>query len=104
MSPKSQSVRACKIREEAGGVLTNVSTGQPFSYKDACVEYGPHLGHDPEATRQVTAGGDGLRAHGVQAELKTRERTMTLPAVAVLQTAVCGGATIAPPAIDRPAL
>ena len=53
VSPKSQSVRACKIREEAGGVLTNVSTGQPFSYKDACVEYGPHLGHDPEATRQV---------------------------------------------------
>ena len=46
-------MRACKIREEAGGVLTNVSTGQPFSYKDACVEYGPHLGHDPEATRQA---------------------------------------------------
>jgi len=52
VSPKSQSVRACKIREEAG-VLMNVSTGQPFSYQDACVEYGPHLGHDPEATRQV---------------------------------------------------
>ena len=53
VSLKSQSVRACKIREEAGGVLTNVSTGQPFSYQDACVEYGPHIGHDPEATRQV---------------------------------------------------
>ena len=53
VSPKSQSVRACKIREEASGILMNVSTGQPFSYKDACVEYGPHLGHDPEATRQV---------------------------------------------------
>jgi dienelactone hydrolase len=52
VSPKSQSVRACKIREEAG-VLMNVSTGQPFSYQDACVEYGPHLGYDPEATRQV---------------------------------------------------
>jgi dienelactone hydrolase len=53
VSPKSQSVRACKIREEAGGILKNVSTGQAFSYKDACVEYGPHIGHDPEATRQV---------------------------------------------------
>jgi dienelactone hydrolase len=53
VSPKSQSVRACKIREEAGGVLVNVSTGQPFSYKDACVEYGPHIGHDPDATREV---------------------------------------------------
>ncbi len=51
--PKSQSVRRCTIREEAGGVLTNTSTGQLFTYKDACVEYGPHIGHDPEATRQV---------------------------------------------------
>src|SRR6476646_8095595 len=53
VSLKSQSVRACKIREEAGGVLTNVSTGQQSSYQTACVEYGPHIGHDPEATRQV---------------------------------------------------
>ena len=53
VSPKSQSVRACRIREEADGILMNASTGQPFSYKDACVEYGPHLGHDPEATRQA---------------------------------------------------
>jgi dienelactone hydrolase len=51
--PKSQSVRACKIREEAGGVLMNASTGQPFSYKDACVEYGPHIGRDPDAARQA---------------------------------------------------
>jgi dienelactone hydrolase len=53
VSPKSESVRACDIREAAGGVLTNASTGQPFSYKDACVQHGPHLGHDPEATRQA---------------------------------------------------
>jgi guanyl-specific ribonuclease Sa len=53
VSPKSQSVRACKIREEAGGILANTATGQPFTYKDACVEYGLHLGHDPEATRQA---------------------------------------------------
>ena len=53
LSEKSQSVRHCTIREEQGGVLISVSSGQPFTYKDACVEYGPHLGHDPEATRQA---------------------------------------------------
>lgn len=53
VSPKSQSVRACKIREEAGGVLMSVSSGHPFTYKDPCVEYGPHLGGDSEATQQA---------------------------------------------------
>jgi dienelactone hydrolase len=53
VSPKSQTVRHCTIREEAGGVLANAATGQPFTYKDACVEYGPHLGYDPEATQQA---------------------------------------------------
>jgi dienelactone hydrolase len=47
--PKFESVRHCTIREEAGGVLVNVATQQPFSYKDACVEHGPHLGYDPVA-------------------------------------------------------
>lgn len=53
LSPKSQTVRHCNIREEAGGALISVSSGQPFTYKDPCVEYGPHLGHDPEATQQA---------------------------------------------------
>ena len=52
-SPNSQSVRNCTIREEPVGVLINAVTKEPFSYKDACVERGPHLGHDPEATRQA---------------------------------------------------
>ena len=53
VSPKSQTVRHCNIREENGGVLISVSGGQPFTYQDPCVEYGPHLGHDAEATRQA---------------------------------------------------
>jgi dienelactone hydrolase len=53
VSPQSQSVRNCRIREEPAGILINAGTGQPFSYKDACVMLGPHLGHDPEATRQA---------------------------------------------------
>ena len=52
-SPQSQSVRNCKIVEEPAGRLINAASKEPFSYKDACVALGPHLGHDPEATRQV---------------------------------------------------
>jgi dienelactone hydrolase len=52
-SPQSQSVRNCKIVEEPTGVLINASTKEPFTYKDGCVALGPHLGHDPEATRQA---------------------------------------------------
>jgi dienelactone hydrolase len=52
-SPQSQSVRNCKIVEEPAGILVNASTKEPFSYKDGCVALGPHLGSDPEATRQV---------------------------------------------------
>ncbi len=46
---KSQTVRACTIRETAPGVLTNADTGQPFTYKDACVQLGPHVGGSAEA-------------------------------------------------------
>src|SRR6266436_9625271 len=44
VSPKFESVRNCKIREETEGLLINAETKQPFSYKDACVVHGPHLG------------------------------------------------------------
>jgi dienelactone hydrolase len=51
--PTFESVRNCKIREEAEGLLINTETGQPFSYKDACVAHGPHTGHDPAATQEA---------------------------------------------------
>lgn len=44
-----QSVRHCTIREEPTGVLINASTRQPFTYKDPCVEIGPHVGYDAAA-------------------------------------------------------
>ena len=49
-SRNSQTVRNCRIREDAPGELVNESTKQPFRYSDACVERDPHTGHDPEAT------------------------------------------------------
>jgi dienelactone hydrolase len=50
----NQTVRHCRIKEESPGVLVNVSTGQPFTYKDPCVELNPHVGYDPVATEQAT--------------------------------------------------
>jgi dienelactone hydrolase len=53
VQPTFQSVRDCTIREEADGLLINTDTGQPFSYKDACVVHGPHTGYDPAATQEA---------------------------------------------------
>jgi len=47
----AQTVRRCVIREESPGKLTNMATGQVFSYKDSCVERDPHVGYDPAATQ-----------------------------------------------------
>ena len=55
VSPNSQTVRNCRIQEAADGLLINSATKEPFSYKDACVEHGPHLGHDPAATEAALA-------------------------------------------------
>jgi dienelactone hydrolase len=51
VSPNSQTVRNCVIREDAAGTLINTATNEPFSYQDKCVERGPSLGHDPVATQ-----------------------------------------------------
>jgi dienelactone hydrolase len=45
----SQSVRACKLKEEPLGTIINAETGQPFTYKDPCVQTNPHLGYDESA-------------------------------------------------------
>ena len=50
-----QSVGHCTIREEPTGVLINASTHQPFTYKDPCVEIGPHVGYDAAATEAAKA-------------------------------------------------
>ena len=50
VATNAQTVRGCKIREAEGGVLINVSTSQPFSYKDDCVQLNPHVGGNAAAT------------------------------------------------------
>jgi dienelactone hydrolase len=46
----SQSTRACTLKEEPRGVIINAATGQPFTYKDSCVQTDPHLGYNEAAT------------------------------------------------------
>jgi dienelactone hydrolase len=53
VSPNSQTVRGCVIREDAAGTLINTATNEPFTYQDKCVERGPTLGHDPDATQSA---------------------------------------------------
>jgi dienelactone hydrolase len=45
----AQSVRACKLKEEPLGTIINAETGQPFTYKDPCVQTDPHTGYNEAA-------------------------------------------------------
>ena len=51
VSPAVQSLRNCEIRENGDGLLMNAETNRPFTYRDACVAYGAHLGHQPVAAQ-----------------------------------------------------
>jgi dienelactone hydrolase len=49
VSKGAQSVRACKLKEEPLGTIINAETGQPFTYKDPCVQTDPHAGYNEAA-------------------------------------------------------
>jgi dienelactone hydrolase len=53
VAANAQSVRACKLEEKPLGTIINAESGQPFTYKDPCVELNPHTGYD-EAAAQAT--------------------------------------------------
>jgi dienelactone hydrolase len=58
VSANAQTVRNCHIKEGEAGVLMNADTQTPFSYKDACVEFNPHVGGNPltaEAARKAVS-------------------------------------------------
>ena len=47
--PDAEVSTRCRREERAGGELTNLDTGKPFSVKDACVTRGATVGYDPTA-------------------------------------------------------
>jgi dienelactone hydrolase len=55
----SESTKECVLKEEPNGVVINAKSGQPFSYKDACVTREPHIGSNEAAAnatrKEVTA-------------------------------------------------
>jgi dienelactone hydrolase len=55
VATNAQTVRNCEIREAQPGRLVNARTGEPFTYKDACVELNPHVGYHPAAAQQADA-------------------------------------------------
>ena len=63
ISKGSQSVRACKLKEEPLGTIINAETGQPFTYKDPCVQTDPHTGYnEPAANATRKAVKDFVRS------------------------------------------
>ena len=63
VSANAQTVRHCHIREGEGGVLVNADTQAPFSYKDACIEFNPHVGGNPDTAQAASkAVSDFLQA------------------------------------------
>ena len=51
--PTAQSTRNCQFIEKVKGELFNAQSGAPFSYTDACVALGAHVGHNPDSTAQT---------------------------------------------------
>ena len=74
VSPKSQSVRACKIREEAGGVLIERLDRPAVQLQGRLRGIRPAHRSRSGGDAAGPAGGDRVRADGVQAELNIERR------------------------------
>ena len=57
---QSQTTRRCAMHEEAGGVIVNSATKEPFSYQDPCVEGGPNVGYNAAAHSAATEAVKGF--------------------------------------------
>jgi dienelactone hydrolase len=50
---KATTVRHCRLTEAQDGLIVNAETGQPFTYNDPCVEFGPTLAYNEEASSKA---------------------------------------------------
>jgi dienelactone hydrolase len=49
---KAQTTRQCQLEEGEDGGTLNAKTKLPFTYRDPCVEYGPTIAYDENASNQ----------------------------------------------------
>lgn len=47
--PKAQTTRACQLEENKSGIIVNTQSGQPFTYNDPCVGFGPTIAFNQNA-------------------------------------------------------
>lgn len=50
---QAQTIRNCRLAEAANGGIFNTKTNQPFTYRAPCVELGPTIAYNQEASTQV---------------------------------------------------
>jgi dienelactone hydrolase len=50
---KAQTNRRCQLAETQDGLIINLTTKQPFTYADPCVEYGPTIAYDEKASSEA---------------------------------------------------
>ncbi len=53
---KASTTRNCVLEERANGEIVNAQSGEPFTYSDPCVEYGPTIAFNKNAYRQAKEG------------------------------------------------
>lgn len=49
ISKGAQSFRACKLKEEPLGTIINMESGEPFTWKDPCMQTDAHTGYNEAA-------------------------------------------------------
>ena len=70
---KAQTTRNCVLVESDNGTIVNATSGKPFTYSDACVEYGPTIAYDAEAHQQARQTLTRLLDKQFQLKLATQE-------------------------------
>jgi len=64
---QAQTTRNCRMQEAAHGEILNLATNKPFTYQDSCVEHGPTVAYNQEASEKARAAvKDLMTANGAK--------------------------------------